>query len=157
MNSLNRILSRQQRYENQSGQSFAFRDRDMGRWERYTFLCSLFFLVACAAEPVSLEPKEPHITASGVELELTMDDGALLAKGEKLIVGNGNRRMRLKGDVSVTFETDARGRSPDLHHPVFSARANQIEIDTDSSIIKLKGDVVARFTGDARTDGDAGL
>ncbi len=123
----------------------------------WPLFCGLFFCVACAAEPASLAPVQSHVTASGVELELTMDDGALSAKGEKLIAENGNRRMRLKGDVSVTFKTDTLGRSSDLHHPVFSARANRMEIDVDSSIIKLKGEVVARFTGDARTDGDAGL
>jgi hypothetical protein len=151
------IPSRPLKCENPSEHFLPFGERVIWRWERYLSFCGLFFCVACAAEPVSLEPKESHITASGVELELTMGDGALLAKGEKLIAGNGNRRMRLKGDVSVTFKNNAAGGVSDLLRPVFSARANQIEIDTDNSIMELKGDVRARFAGYARIDGDAGF
>jgi hypothetical protein len=86
-----------------------------------------------------------------------MVNGEALVKGKKLIAGNGNRWMRLEGDASVMLRKAPGGRLRALRRPIFSARANRIEIDVNTSIIELKGDVHTRFAGYVRTDEDAGL
>jgi hypothetical protein len=121
------------------------------------FFALSLFCIACTAEPVSFGAPESLVAASGVELEVTMDGGVLSARGKKLIVKDGNRRMRLEGDASVTLDENTARRPRGLHRPVFTARARQIEIDTNGSTIELKGDVHTRFAGAARIGGDAGF
>jgi hypothetical protein len=124
---------------------------------RGAFFALFFFCIACSAEPVSFGSPKSLVTASGVELQVTMDGGVVSARGNKLVAEDGNRRMRLEVDASVTLGKRPARRSRDLHRPVFTARAKQIAIDMNTSIIELKGDVRTRFTGAARIDNDAGL
>ncbi|MCP4196639.1 MAG: hypothetical protein GY762_05755 [Proteobacteria bacterium] len=121
------------------------------------FFVLFLFCIACTAEPVSFGAPESLVAASGVELAVAMDGGVLSARGKKLIVKDGNGRMRLEGDASVTLDENTTRRPRGMRRPVFSARARQIEIDTNGSTIELKGEVHTRFAGAARIGGDAGF
>jgi hypothetical protein len=132
----------------------AFKGRSICKGSSWGAVFALFlFCIACSAEPVSFGSQKSLVTASGVELQVTMDGGVVWARGNKLVAEDGNSRMRLEGDASVTLGKHTARRS----RPVFSARAKRIAIDTNTSIIELKGDVHTRFTGAARIDSDAGL
>ena len=111
---------------------------------------------ACTAEEVSFRTGQPLVTASGVELEMTLVDGQLKAKGERLVVVDEDRRMRLEGDASLTLERNDEHAGVE-ERTLFTARARQIEIDPAASVIQLKGAVHTRFSGIVQTDADAEL
>jgi hypothetical protein len=136
----------------------AFKGRAICKGSPWGAFFALFlFCIACSLEPVSFGSQQSLVTASGVELQVTMDGGVVWARGNKLVAEDGNSRMRLEGDASVTLGKHTARRSRGVRRPVFSARAKRIAIDTTTSIIELKGDVHTRFTGAARRDSDAGL
>lgn len=118
-------------------------------------ICALMLAcAACTVEEVSSRSEQPLVTATEVALEVTVVDGRLMARGERLVVADEDRRMRFEGGASVSLERkDAQVEGKE--QTLFSARARQLEIDPAASVIRLKGAVHTRFSGMVQSDADA--
>ncbi len=95
-------------------------------------------MLSCSACEQPQEPTrtaKPTISAEGIRIELALDKGQLVARGDKLSYGDAGSAMRVEGDASITFENGA----------FLRASAETITVIPDRLEVQLEGSVRTRF------------
>ena len=89
----------------------------------------------CSRNVTKGESHGPGFQATGATMEIRVPTGQIVARGDRMIIDEDGTEIVFTGNASVEFDGEA----------TFEATARQLRVEGNGPVIRMNGNVKARF------------
>ncbi len=90
---------------------------------------------SCSRKDAKSEPTGPGFEATGVTMEIRVPEGQIVAGGDRMIIDEDGTGIIFNGNARVELDGEA----------TFEATARQLRVEGNGPVIRMNGNVKARF------------
>ncbi len=90
---------------------------------------------SCSRKITNSDPPGPGFEATGATMEIRVPTGQIVARGDRMILDKDGTEIVFTGNARVEFDGEA----------IFEATARQLRVEGNGPIIRMNGNVKARF------------
>ena len=90
---------------------------------------------SCLQQDGKRPPPGPGFEATGATMEIRVPQGQIVARGDRMIIDRNGKEIVFNGNTRVELDGEA----------TFEATARQLRVDGNGPVIRMNGNVKARF------------
>jgi hypothetical protein len=90
---------------------------------------------SCLQQDGKSPPPGPGFEATGATMEIRVPQGQIVARGDRMIIDRNGKEIVFNGNTRVELDGEA----------TFEATARQLRVDGNGPVIRMNGNVKARF------------
>ena len=90
---------------------------------------------SCSRSVTKSESRGPGFEATGATMEIRVPTGQIVARGDRMIIDEDGAEIVFTGNARVEFDGEA----------TFEATARQLRVEGNGPVIRMSGNVRARF------------